>query len=326
MSSDANKPMGLLHVLIIAAVVSSEACIRGSGPGGTLLRGIDVPVGPLKRWKHDSLSCREAIAAVARRFPRALGAPGRCPPFNSFSTSTGVVLVGAAPKAGSTSLRNGGWVQATSKDYCNRMNRSKGEENHWVDDCDFANATRAVLVVREPLSRFLAGVRQVWKLPKYSDWLPADIVPATAVFAEKAKDHWDEHTTPLVAFLPPPLTSRIVRLEHAAEEWPIALRTVGIDPAGAAYPKLLGPGGTHENDLERIDAMTPNESAVFWTHFCELYAVDYACFDYPRPRQCASVQGNSGNSASTSLLSGDRVTPRRFKRRKSPAAGAITVG
>jgi hypothetical protein len=96
-----------------------------------------------------------------------------CVSVNVVNTSRGVLMLSAAPKAGSTTMRDG-MIPTAFPDYINHNGKRKGEEN-MVRSCSDQGADAisrtagntgnalATLIVRDPLSRFVSGVREVFE-------------------------------------------------------------------------------------------------------------------------------------------------------------------
>lgn len=144
---------------------------------------LESPV-QLRRWAHDSVA--SLASAACKRAVDESGwtklYKGCCPLVNTISSSILVksavptvplawdaLLVGSAPKAGTTQLR--GIVKNLAPSYTNQLGQSVGEPNgnqsYSSQQAQVAaaaapsNSTFSGLIVRDPLARFISGVREV---------------------------------------------------------------------------------------------------------------------------------------------------------------------
>jgi hypothetical protein len=245
----------------------------------------------------------------------------RCPSVNIVNITAGILVLASSPKAGSTTLRE---VMHRFPWYVNANGQLKGEENLPVP-CELQEKkfrelsglhnlkkSLSVLIVREPLDRFISGVREVFinhcrDLPRWG--LAVEVCSTgpgegqaskgtsqakkwtwnTTVYVEQYLDYESQggflnvHTTPLSLIAMAPFQwphheagswDAIVRLEFA-EDWANVI-------VAANTPHLPGKL-VARNQKPRTDHMlTPRA----WSLFCELHAADYACLNYDLPLEC----------------------------------------
>ena len=281
------------------------------------------------RWAFDHLppypsethstACSSTLERLHRFHPNLVEdtSDRRCASVNVIDVGGNRTLaLAAAPKCGSTTLRDR-IMRHSFKAYLNNNGIHKGEENGWFP-CEKiesrfgpllsgTSSVTAALFVREPLSRFISGVREVHTNHRgnwawfYSLKILRRATVDAAFTANKTlpeiielylestnAGYFNIHTAPLAVYgsMPPWMARHkpagwdaFVRIEHP-EDWKVLVSALDL----RQLPGVLEKANAKESTGALGDLLTPRS----WDLFCSMHSADYACLNYDLPAECES--------------------------------------